>query len=85
MQVHPQYPAFVPGSSKVTAGFVGFCIFGPKFALTVHAVIFSPIQFPCILLLKVCSAARIATLQQRVPGPACFIPPKGIYVLILKR
>ena len=68
---HVQYPAFAPGSSKVAVGFFGlFVSFGPEFAPTEHAlVIFSPVQFLCILLLEE-RYVQVQVLQQSVQGPS---------------
>ena len=45
---------FVPGSSKVAVGLFSLCIFWVQnlLQLLMVTVIFSPIQFPCILLLE---------------------------------
>ena len=49
---HVQSPASVPGSSEVSAGFLVFLYLVGNFPqLCMHAVIFSPIHFLCILLL----------------------------------
>ena len=62
------YPAFAPCSSTlIQLGFLWFLYLFVHFLpqLCMHTVIFSPLQFPCVLLSDVSIAAR----QQRVPGP----------------
>ena len=64
-------PAFVPGCSEVTVRFYGLLFFFylvhnfPQ--LFRHAVIFSPLQFLCILLFME-MFVQMQALQQRVPG-----------------
>ena len=72
---HVQYPAFAPGSLKVAVGF-GFPFSGLFLSfvqnlsqLHMHAVIFSPIQFLCILLLQK-RRVQVQALKQRIPGPS---------------
>lgn len=48
-----QSPASVPGSSEVSAGFLVFLYLVGNFPQPcMHAVIFSPVHFLCILLLE---------------------------------
>ena len=69
---HAQYPTFAPSSSELAVGFFCCCCFVscvqnlPQ--LCMHAVIFSPLQFLSILLLKE-RCVQVQALQQRVPGP----------------
>ena len=68
-------PCFVLGSSEVEAEvLVSLYPLRPEFALVnlpqehMHTVIFSPIQFLCILLLEE-RCVQVQALQQRVPVP----------------
>ena len=91
---HAQYPAFAPGSSKVAVGFFGlFISFGFRNLphLPMHTVIFSPIQFLCILLLeercvqvqglqhcrKECQVPVLLRRQQSEPGGPWGRAPKS--------
>ena len=66
-------PCFAPSSAEVAAGLLGlFVSCCPEFAPTVHAVIFSPLEFLCILLFEE-MFVQVQVLQQSVPSPACLI------------
>ena len=67
---HAQYPAFASDPSEVAAGFLVslYHVVCNLPQLHMHAVIFSPLQFLCILLLKK-TFVQVQTLQQSVPGP----------------
>ena len=76
---HAQYPAFAPGSSKLAVGFFGlFVSFVQNLPqLRRNVVIFSPIQFLCILLLEE-RCVQVQVLQHYSKGsqvPTCLIPP----------
>ena len=83
---HAQYPAFAPYAlfllqvlQKWQLGFFGlFVSFGSRICpnCTMHTVIFSPMQFLCILLLEErCLGASTAALAAKGPRshPACLI------------
>ena len=79
-----QYPAFAPGSSEVEVGFFYLCVsFVQNLSqLCMHAVIFSPIWFLCILLLEE-RCVQVRALQHCSKGsqvPACLTntPLKGL-------
>ena len=67
---HAQCPAFAPGSSEVAVGFLVFLYLVVHYLPQLHmpTVIFSPLSFLCILLLKE-TFVQVQALQQRVPGP----------------
>ena len=66
-----QQPVFAPGSSEVAAKFFGLCVFCPEFAqLRISAAVFSPTQFPCILLFEE-SVTRLRPSGQGSQVPAC--------------
>ena len=75
------HPVFAPGSSKLAVGFFwSLCIFCPEFAPNYHAVIFSPIQFLCILLLEE-RCVQVQALQHCSKGPqvpACLKPSSAV-------
>ena len=64
-------PVLKSGSrKKVVVGVFGFSVsLGLECAPNVHASIFSPIQFLCVLLLED-RCVQVQALQQRVPGPS---------------
>ena len=65
----PQHPAFAPGSSEMAVGFLVFLYLVHNLPqLCMHAVIFSPLWFLCILLLEKVFV-WVQALQQRVPDP----------------
>ena len=70
MQGHAQCPAFAPGSSEVAVGFLVFLylLVHNLPPLCMHAAIFSPLWFLCILLLEE-MFVPVQALQQRGPGP----------------
>ena len=64
-------PCFGSRLFKSDSGFFGlFVSFGSRICpqLCIHMVIFSPIQFLCILLLEE-RCVQVQALQLRVPGP----------------
>ena len=70
--MHVQYTFFAPRSSEVVVGFFrSFCIMSiicPNCSST-HAVIISPLEFLCILLLKE-MFVQVQARQQSVPVPS---------------
>ena len=63
-----QYPAFAPGTSEVAAGFWSFLYLVNNLPqLLMQAVVFSPLQFLCSLLLEE-TFVQVQALQLRVPG-----------------
>ena len=66
---HAYYPLFAPGISEEPVGLLPFCtLFIICPSCTCYVVIFSPLQFLCILLLEE-TFVQVHALLYRVPGP----------------
>ena len=88
---HAQYPAFatntqflLPALQKWQLGFLSFCIFWilnlPQ--LHRHTVIFSPIQFLCILLLEE-RCVQVQALQHCSNAAKCPSPSLSQYIIVV--
>ena len=72
-ELHCEDPALAHNTSEVAVGFLVFSylVFHNLTQLHMHAIIFNPLQFLCILMFDV-TFVQVHSLQQTVP--ACLIP-----------